>query len=192
MDYKTVAFAGPSAVGKTYIADQLMQLFPEKFEQAKLHTTRKPRTDENATDRIFVTDKEFSEMVEKSSFLFHDTFGGNRYGFTKDSLVPKDKHLLVNIWPWLCEKVSKLPHAVIVGLQAPDNWESLLVQRMKNRGDSEKTIETRKKLISKDVIDLENNKKTVETHGVYFMINDNNTISQQVIPWLDEKLGLKS
>lgn len=192
MSYKTIVFAGPSAIGKTYAANELMRQYPGYFEQAKLYTTRPPRPGENSTDRIFVDKAKFIEMARKDLFVVHDEFGGNMYGFTKDSLYPKDKHLLVNAWPWLIPQFSALEQAVIVGLQAPDDWQSMLVERMKKRGDNQQTIQKRLQLIIKDSSDLLTNKSLVNQTGKYFTISDDEVIPRQVLPWIADRLNLTS
>lgn len=192
MQYKTVIFAGPSAVGKTYIANELMRLFPEQFEQAKLYTTRSPRLGEVATDRIFVDRDTFAQMISERRFVVHDEFGGNLYGFTPESLEPKNKHLLVNAWPWLVPQFSALPHGIAIGMQPPKDWKTLLVNRMKLRGDDESTIEKRLKLIEKDYKDLEINKETVKRHGAFFVVKDNDTVHSEIMPWIKNQLALKS
>ena len=185
---KTLAFAGPSAVGKTYIASLLLSTYPELFEQAKLYTTRAPRPGETGADRIFIPEETFSEMAKRGDFVVHGIFGGNHYGFTPESLHPKNKHLLVNIWPWLIPQVSKLDHAVIIGMQAPTDWKSLLIQRMRARGDSEETIAKRLTLIAKDIKDLSAHKAITEAHGKYFVIQDDTTIEAEIIPWIETLL----
>ncbi len=190
MKNKTIVFAGPSAVGKTYIADELMRLYPNTFEQAQLYTTRKKRTGETATDRIFVSEDEFKKLNDNKKFTIQDTFGGSRYGFTKESISPTNKHLLVNAWPWLVPEFAKQENVLIIGMQAPNNWESMLEKRMFLRGDSKETIETRKGLIKKDIENLEINKSVVNSNGNYFVIKNDDTIHSEVIPWIEKSLNL--
>lgn len=190
MDYKTIVFAGPSAIGKTYIAEQLISLFPDKFEQAKLYTTRPQRTGEIATDRIFLTTSEFDSMVNNSEFLVHSEFGGNMYGFASDSLYPKNKHLLVNAWPWLIPQFYKIKHVIIVGMQPPTDYLKLLESRMSSRGDSRETITKRLELIARDKDDLEKYFALVKKSGAYFIIEDDETVPEQIIPWITKLLGI--
>ncbi len=183
-------FAGPSAVGKTFIADELMRRYPGEFEQAKLYTTRLPRDGEIATDRIFLSEEEFEKKRKDGDFIVAEEFGGNWYGFTEESITPKGKHLLVNIWPWLAEQFSKLDHVLIIGMMPREDWEQLLVARMKSRGDTPETIEKRKKLIQKDINDLVDQRQYVEKSGKMFSIYDDQAIPEDIIPWIEEKLNL--
>jgi guanylate kinase len=188
MSYKTVIFVGPSAVGKTFVANELMRLYPKLFEQAKLYTTRAPRSGEIASDRIFVDNNTFGQMVSRRRFVVHDEFGGSLYGFTPESLQPNDRHLLVNAWPSLIPQFSELEHGMLIGMQPPADWRQLLVGRMKQRGDSSETIDKRLVMIEKDYDDLELNKAIVAQHGAFFVIRDNNTVGKEILPWIIEHL----
>jgi guanylate kinase len=190
MNKKTLVFAGPSAVGKTYIAELLIRNYPNVFEQAKLYTTRKPRIGEKASDRIFISETSFESMVKRKTFIVHDTFSGANYGFTPECLYPKDKHLLVNAWPWLIPQFSTIPGVIIIGMQIPDKWEKLLELRMMNRGDNEETITIRKKLIEKDASNLSQNKRITEKHGRYFTVKSDETIPDEIMPWIIRSLNL--
>jgi len=188
MTMKTIVFAGPSATGKTYAADLLIKKYPEQFEQAKLYTTRPRRLSESANDRVFVTTKKFNDMKTSGDFLISDEFGGNLYGFDRSSLYPRNKHLLVNAWPWLINDLSRMKHVIIVGMQAPLDWENFLVRRMVERGDSENTIKKRKVLITKDVRELHENKTIVKNHGEYFYIENDSVITGEIIPWIEKRI----
>jgi guanylate kinase len=183
---KTFVFAGPSAVGKTYIGGILARRHAGMVEQAKLYTTRQPR--EGDTDRIFVSAEDFDRLVREDRFIVHIEFGGNRYGFDHRSLYPSGKHLLVNAWPWLIPQFSALPHVVIIGMQAPVNWQDMLVERMKHRGDTPETIKKRLQLIKKDVAELEQNKELCQKHGRFFVIKDDLTVEKEILPWLETLL----
>ena len=118
----SIIFAGPSAVGKTYIADLLLKKYPREFEHAKLYTTRKRRSNEHVTDRIFVTDNEFKKLVESKSIIIHDEFGGNVYGYSKECFVASSQHKLLNTWPWLVPEFSKLKNVIVIGMGKLAGW----------------------------------------------------------------------
>lgn len=190
MTLKTIVFIGPSAVGKTYAANLLLRKYPKLFEQAKLYTTREPRSSEVASDRIFVSAKEFENMTKLNKFIISDEFGGNFYGFTIESLYPKKKHLLVNAWPWLSRQMSELDHVMIIGLQAPPEWEEKFTLRMKRRGDKQATIKKRKLLIEKDIEDLKINNEFILKSGYTFTVKDDNTVPEVVIPWIEKRMNI--
>ncbi len=189
--HQTIVFSGPSAVGKTYIANELLKLFPESFEQAKVHTTRQPRKNEILADRAIVSENQFSKMVANGEFIIHGKFGGNWYGFTAESLHPTDRHLLINTWPLLIPEFTKLKHVIIIGMQAPKNNRQVLIERMKKRGDSDEIIEKRLDLIEEDTSDLEKYTFLIKKSGAFFVIENDEIIKQQIIPWLFKKLALQ-
>jgi len=192
MTHRTLIFAGPSAVGKTYVADALMERHPEAFEQAKLYTTRGPRLNENATDRVFLSQNKFAAMLESGNFIIHAEFGGNMYGFTRESLEPSNKHLLANTWPRLIPPLARMQHTIMIGMRPPEKWRLFLVDRMRARGDSEEVIAKRVKLIEKDLNDLEQYQDLVSSHGRLFTVHDNTTATDTIVPWIESKLGLKA
>lgn len=187
----TILFAGPSGVGKSFVGEILAAKHPKAFEQVKLFTTRDPRKNEKTTDRIFLTNEKFQEMVGKGAFEIHSEFAGNLYGFTKKSLVPHNKHLLGTAWPWLTPRLCEYENIVIVGMQPPKN-KNILIERMIKRGESKLSIKKRIKLIDKDVADLEEHKELINKHGKFFEIKDDSTVEKEIIPWIEKKLDLQA
>lgn len=188
--HQTLVFAGPSAVGKTHVANELLKQFPESFEQAKVYTTRPPRKNEKLVDRVIVSEDQFSQMITDGDFLIHGVFGDHKYGFTNLSLHPNNKHLLINTWPLLVPEFSKLKNTIIIGIQAPENNIQILTNRMKRRGDSEEVISKRLELITKDAADLKKFASFLKIYGAFFIIEDDDTIQKKIIPWITEKLAL--
>lgn len=190
--YKTIVITGPSAVGKTYLADKIHGLYPEIFTNARLYTTRKARPNQQETDRIFIEKSDFDNKVKTKKILIHGEFGNNLYGYSKEALIPTTKNILVNTWPGLLPQFKTTDKLILIGLQAPSDWLTILTQRMKDRGDNKKTIIKRLRLIRKDTRDLETNRKLIENKGKLFTIKDNSTIEEEVIPWLVKELGLQA
>lgn len=182
--YKTILFVGPSAVGKTYIATYLLNTYPDLFTQSKLYTTRMPREGETAHDRIFVSEKQFTEMQEAGAFLIAERFGGNLYGYTKDALTPESKHILVNTWPAITPQFIAVDSIVMVGMQAPENWYELLSNRLSLRGETKENIAKRISLITDDIQITESHKDLIESHGKFFTIKDDTVVLSEIIPWL--------
>lgn len=182
--FKTFVFVGPSAVGKSYIAEQLRLRYPHLFAQPKLYTTRAPRGGEESSDRIFVNTDNFASMVDQGSFVVHGDFGGNRYGYTADSVYPTDRHLLINTWPALIPQFCTLSQGVIIGMHPPRDWEPLLTARMHARGDTSDTIIRRLDAIRQDIDDLNTHTALVEGQGKMFMIEDDTTVHDILIPWV--------
>ena len=74
-----VVLAGPSAVGKTTVANALIES-SERFEYIRSATSRPPRGDGNDSEYIYVSREEFLSMVDGSRILEYTEFDGNFYG----------------------------------------------------------------------------------------------------------------
>ena len=74
-----LVISSPSGAGKTTLARALAQ--NEKLEFSVSYTTRAPRTGErDGVDYKFVTDEEFSEMIDRQEFAEWAIVHGKRYG----------------------------------------------------------------------------------------------------------------
>lgn len=190
MTRKTIVFVGPSAIGKTFAAERLIELYPEEFEQAKLYTTRKRRSIEQPTDRIFIDEKQFTAMKSNDKFIFQGYFADNYYGFDKKSVYPNNKHLLVNAWPKIAVEFSKLDHCILIVMEASSNWMELLTERMKQRGDTSEAIDRRLVMIDQDIQDIKKYSQVFSRSGKSFRITDDSEIDDQVIPAIATMLRL--
>lgn len=188
---KIIVVAGPSGVGKTFLARQLLSRFPEQINEVKIYTTRKPRTSETVADRIFITRDEFKAMQDRKEFWFFGEFHNNLYGYSLASLEPNDTHLIVNIWPYAIEKFSELDNSVIIGLTILPMNIGLLKTRMLSRGDSEQTFNERLPLIQRDTSDIEKMKPVMRAQDRLFYVANDDNLPKKVIPWVTETLDLK-
>ena len=87
-------FVGPSASGKTSVANELEKIetfgFSDKniltrvnlFKQVRSYTTRPPRY-ENEDGHVFITDEEFDKLT---NIVAYTTYNGYRYCTTKEQL----------------------------------------------------------------------------------------------------------
>lgn len=191
MAKSVVIVAGPSAVGKTYLAEQLIKTYGRHFEVGKLFTTRQPRPGEKIADRVFLSDDDFEAKKRKGEFLIHDSFSGNQYAYPRDVLKPNRKHVIVNAWPNLIPNFLDLPDFLIVGLNVNQDDISLLKKRMQQRGDSEAIIRQRIEFIKRDISDLDKLSGQVNNYGKIFHVKDNQTVHAEVLPWLLKTVGLE-
>ena len=77
--------AGPSAIGKSTIADAIIDTDP-RFTYLRSATTREPRGDGRDDEYIYYTHAEFEAAIEKGVFAEHMTYGGHRYGTRNEEL----------------------------------------------------------------------------------------------------------
>lgn len=79
--------AGPAGVGKDTIIKGILQKYPD-FIMVPSYTTRPPRVSNEVGNRIFVTEKEFKDMIKKDEMiewqLVHDKW---YYGRKKNDIV---------------------------------------------------------------------------------------------------------
>ena len=77
--------AGPSGVGKTVVAESLVELDPV-FTFLRSATTRAKRGDEHDDEYIYFSEEEFLARVAKGEFAEHMRYGGCLYGTPKSEL----------------------------------------------------------------------------------------------------------
>lgn len=186
-----IVFAGPSSIGKTFAAQALIQQYPNSCACAPVHTTRTRRpTETNTSERIFVSEESFRQMIQDDAFFVHEQFAGFLYGCSKEQLCPQDKHLIIGVPPLFLPVFAKQKDVLMVGLQAPPNFETMSEERMMQRGDSLKVREARRPFIRRDIEDLRRLQPLVNRSGKLFRVKDDSTIPTQVLPWIAERLGL--
>jgi len=90
---------GPSAVGKTTIAKEVLKRL-KNFKPSTTYTTR-PKRDKESEDKImyYVSEKEFRTMIDDDKFIEWAQVYGNFYGTSKEALEEtlKTHNVLMNI-----------------------------------------------------------------------------------------------
>lgn len=103
--YKVLALIGEAGTGKDTILKRLVKRFDLSFYEIVSYTTRPKRSNETAgEDYYFLTDNEFSNLVEQGKMLEHTEFNGWHYGTGFGSLN-KEK---INIGVFNPEGIRKL------------------------------------------------------------------------------------
>jgi len=143
-DNKLVVITGPSAVGKTVLAIELIKWLPIK--KVITTTTRSIRPGEKrGVDYHFVSRIRFKEMIDKDLLVEFTEFQGNYYGRQRkdmrrpilDGLVP-----LLVIDPNEALNIQKTnPDALVIFLR-PESL-NILKKRLIKRGGSQDTINNR-------------------------------------------------
>lgn len=141
-----IILIGESGSGKTTILNKLVEL---GYEKAINHTTRKPRESEETTDEYkFLSKEEFNKMWDDGKLLQRAEFNGEYYGISTSSL--KENGVCISIVNSVADikkraKELNMEDVKIITIYVYVN-EQERIKRMKDRGDSIDSIQTRIKI----------------------------------------------
>lgn len=138
-----LVLVGASGSGKTTQAVILEKRY--NFKKIVTATTRSPRVGEiEGVNYFFIDRDKFLRELEDSNFLCPTTYSGNFYAIPKASIenaVNENSNIvLVLDAPGAKEIKEHFPSAIVVYLKL---GKKILIERMKERGDSEFEIENR-------------------------------------------------
>ena len=87
---KLLVLAGPSAVGKTTVSDEIMRQ-NDKFTLSRSATTRAPRGDGHDDEYVYLTRDEFLAAIESGDILEHTEYSGDLYGTPKSEILRAER-----------------------------------------------------------------------------------------------------
>lgn len=82
---KLLVVAGPSAVGKTTVSDEIIRQNP-KITLSRSATTRAPRGDEHDSEYVYMTREEFASAIASGDILEHTEYSGELYGTPRSEI----------------------------------------------------------------------------------------------------------
>ena len=137
-----IILSSPSGAGKSTLVKKISK--NEDFVISISHTTRKPRTKEvNGKDYIFISNKNFEELITKNEFLEYAKVFDNLYGSSKKNVInnlKNGKNVIFDIdWQGTSQiKKKKLSFKLITFFILPPSRKELF-QRLLNRDMNDKT-----------------------------------------------------
>lgn len=138
-----ISFSGPSGIGKGFIKEQLLQLYPH-IQELVWYTTRPLRSNEQGGNRIHISLPEFNQLAGFGELVLVQDLFGHRYGLRKEDLVTGPGIKLTELHPAnLVEALKINPTIFAIGFVTFDL--SLLHKRLSivRKTESEAEIEKR-------------------------------------------------
>lgn len=124
-----ISLSGPSGIGKGFVKEGLLQLFPNIQELAWLTTRPLRPKEQSGGNRIHVSLPEFDQMAKLGELVLLQDLFGHRYGLRKKDLLPNSDIKLTELHPDnLLEALKINPAIFAIGLVTFDL--SLLRKRL--------------------------------------------------------------
>jgi len=171
-----IALTGPSGIGKGFIKEKLLQVYPF-IEELVWFTTRGPRPNEQKSNRIFVSEEEFNTLVTSYNLaLVQNDLFGHSYGINKKDLLPSSNIKLTEIHVDNIKQALEInPTILVIGLITHDF--SIIRNRLSVIRKSENLIEIEERIISAK-IEVEN---ILSNKDLFTSIIEVNKISESTI-----------
>jgi guanylate kinase len=142
-----ITLTGPSGIGKGFIKEKLLQVYPF-IEELVWFTTRGLRPNEQKSNRMSVSKEEFNELVISNELVLvqNDLFG-HSYGIKKKDLLPSSCIKLTEIHVDNIKQAFEInPTILAIGLITRDF--SIIQNRLSVIRKSEGLVEIEKRIIS--------------------------------------------
>jgi guanylate kinase len=147
-----LVIVGPSGVGKSFLTKRLIENYP--FKLVLSTTTRSIRPGEvQNVDMNFVSEEEYDELENDGDMFMSNSFLNARYGYRRsfiEGIKNEGKIPVAIVYSTVVDQFYReFPESFGIFLY-PSNPD-LLKYRMKNRGDTDETIERRMLAMQQEV-----------------------------------------
>ena len=149
-----IVLSSPSGAGKTSISKRLLKI-DRSICLSISCTTRPIRKGEiHKKDYLFLSDKQFSDLIKKNQFLEYAEVFGFRYGTLRKTIINffrKKKDVLFDI-DWQGFQQLKQSNLEVVGIFILPPSKKELVNRLKTRGrDTKNEMKKRMNLVQNEI-----------------------------------------
>lgn len=186
-----ITLTGPSGIGKGFIKEKLLQVYPF-IEELVWFTTRDLRLNEQNSNRISVTNEEFNELVKSNDLVLvqNDLFGYS-YGIKKKDLLPSSSIKLTEIHVNNIKQAFEFNPTILAIALITDDF-SILQNRLSFIRKTESLVEIEKRIISAK-IEVESilSNKDLFTSIIEVSRASESTILEQIISVLINNLKQK-
>lgn len=183
-----VTLTGPSGIGKGYLKKYLKKVF--NFKEPVVYTTREKRKDEDFSERMFLTKREFLEKVKNKELILVRKIYGNYYGFHKNAFLI-NSNLITEIHIDNVEKFKKMyPHALMLGFLSK-TLDFLIYRLKKKEKESGQKVTLRLDEIKKEIKKIQKKRKLF--NQLFYVDRDNEgKICKEVENYIKNFYNLKN
>jgi len=107
-----ISLSGPSGIGKGFIKERLLRLYPH-IEELVWFTTRSLRPNEQGGNRTYVSLSEFNKLTESGEITLVQDLYGHRYGLRKEDIQPSSNAKLTELHPDNLKDALKINPAIL-------------------------------------------------------------------------------
>lgn len=155
---KGIAFVvtGPSGAGKSSVIAELLKQDPRLVFSVSATTRPRRPGEEHGRDYYFVSDQEFSRLLERGELLEWTEYQGYRYGTPREEVVGRlaagrDVVLNVEVRGALAIAQAGLPYPVVLIFLVPPSWDELRRRIQARATESREALEERLRIARQEV-----------------------------------------
>jgi guanylate kinase len=179
---KLIVITGPSGVGKSFLTSKLIADYPNLFAYAPVVTTRPRRPGENEPDREFISKSQYLKQKVAGDFRLSGDFLGYSYAYKNSYFEGRKTNMITNTWTDFVDNFLEDDKIIVVALQPAENMLAQIKDRVKARPETMDVITDRLRKIDLEYANLNNLRPQIEESGLFIIIDNDETLSKEVIP----------